>query len=62
MVDKRFSLNWMKTKEGVSYIPNALYPDIPETEDVAAVISLGYRDIDPEMPKRKEVEAITKFF
>lgn len=36
--------------------------DIPETEDVAAVISLGYRDIDPEMPKRKEVEAITKFF
>lgn len=35
---------------------------IPETEEVVAVISLGYRDIEPEMPKRKETEAIVKFF
>lgn len=35
---------------------------IPETEEVASVISLGYRDIDPEMPKRKDLEAIAKFF
>ncbi len=35
---------------------------IPDTEEVVAVISLGYRDIEPEMPKRKETEAIVKFF
>ena len=40
MVDKRFSLDWMKTKEGVSYIPNALYPDIPETEDEYYMITV----------------------
>lgn len=38
------------------------YLDIPETEEVVAVISLGYRDIEPEMPKRKETDAILKFF
>lgn len=26
---------------------------IPETEQVVAVIAVGYRDIDPEKPKRK---------
>lgn len=36
--------------------------DIPDSEEVVAVISLGYRDIEPEMPKRKDVDAITKFF
>lgn len=36
--------------------------DIPETEEVVAVIALGYRDNDPEKPKRKDVEAILKFF
>lgn len=35
---------------------------IPETEEVVAVISLGYRTADPEMPKRKDTEAIVKFF
>ena len=35
--------------------------DIPETQDVAAVISLGYRDIDPEAPKRKPLDEIAKF-
>ncbi|MBQ1392550.1 MAG: nitroreductase family protein [Lachnospiraceae bacterium] len=35
---------------------------IPETEEVVSVISLGYRDIDPEMPKRKATEDIVKFF
>ena len=33
MVDKRFSLNTLKTKKGVSFIPNALYPDIPLSDD-----------------------------
>lgn len=36
--------------------------DIPESQEVVAVISLGYRDIDPDMPKRKNVEDIAKFF
>ena len=35
---------------------------IPDTEEVVAVISLGYRDIDPDMPKRKATEDILKFF
>lgn len=35
---------------------------IPESQQVAAVISLGYRDIDPAMPKRMELEEIAKFF
>ncbi|MBQ3665399.1 MAG: nitroreductase family protein [Lachnospiraceae bacterium] len=35
---------------------------IPDTEEVVAVISLGYRDIDPDMPKRKATEDIVKFF
>lgn len=35
--------------------------DIPETQDVVAVISLGYRDIDPEAPKRKPLDEIAKF-
>jgi nitroreductase len=35
---------------------------IPNTQDVVAVIALGYRDIDPEMPKRKEIEEITNIF
>lgn len=34
---------------------------IPETEEVVAVISVGYADISPEMPKRKTVEDITTF-
>lgn len=33
MVDTRFSLAWQKTDKGVKFIPNALYPDIPESED-----------------------------
>lgn len=36
--------------------------DIPESQEVVAVISLGYRDIDPDMPKRKNLEDIAKFF
>lgn len=36
--------------------------DIPESQEVVAVISLGYRDIDPDMPKRKNLEEIAKFF
>lgn len=38
---------------------NAL--SIPETELIGAVIAVGYRDIDPEMPKRKAVNEIAKF-
>lgn len=35
---------------------------IPEEEIVVAVISVGYRAVDPEMPKRKAVEDIAKFY
>lgn len=34
---------------------------IPENEQVVSVIAVGYRDIDPEKPKRKEVDDILKF-
>ncbi len=34
---------------------------IPETEQVVAVIAVGYRDIDPEKPKRKTPEDILTF-
>lgn len=33
---------------------------IPDTEEVAALISLGYPDEEPEMPKRKEVDVLLK--
>lgn len=36
--------------------------NIPESQDVAAVIALGYRDIEPGMPKRKELGEIANFF
>ena len=35
--------------------------NIPETESVVAVISIGYPDIDPDRPKRKTVDEIAKF-
>ncbi len=35
---------------------------IPGTEEVVAVIAVGYKDVFPKMPKRKAVEDITKFF
>lgn len=36
--------------------------NISEDEIVVSVIGLGYADIDPEMPKRKTVEDIAKFY
>lgn len=36
--------------------------NIPDTQQVVSVISLGYRDIEPKMPKRKELEEIVKIF
>lgn len=36
--------------------------NIDESEEVVSVISLGYRAADPEMPKRKAVADITKFY
>ncbi len=36
--------------------------DIPESQMVVSVISVGVRVDDPQMPKRKEVESIAKFF
>ncbi|MGN0165569.1 MAG: nitroreductase family protein [Lachnospiraceae bacterium] len=36
--------------------------DIPETEEVVAVISLGYRATEPKKPVRKELKEIAKFF
>ncbi len=35
---------------------------IPESQEVVAVIALGYRNIEPVKPNRKEVEDILKFF
>lgn len=35
--------------------------DIPETQEVVAVIGVGYPDIEPEMPMRKNVEEIITF-
>jgi len=36
--------------------------NIDENEIIVSIISLGYRDIDPDKPKRKCVEDITKFY
>ena len=36
--------------------------NIPEEQEVVSVISVGYRDIEPSMPKRKELEQIAAFF
>ncbi len=35
---------------------------IPETEETVAVISLGYRNIEPKKPRRKEIDEIAKFY
>ena len=35
---------------------------IPDDQEVVSVISVGYRNTDAEMPKRKEVEQITVFY
>lgn len=35
---------------------------IPDSQEVVAVIALGERDVEPEMPKRKETMDIVKFF
>lgn len=36
--------------------------EIPETEEVVAVIAVGYRNADAVRPKRKDFEKIAKFF
>ena len=36
--------------------------NIPETENVVAVIAIGYKAKEANMPKRKELEEIAKFF
>ena len=35
---------------------------IPLEESIVSVISVGYGDIHPDMPKRKSVEEIASFF
>lgn len=35
---------------------------IPESQEVVSVIALGYRDIEPVAPKRKEINEILKFY
>lgn len=35
--------------------------EIPETEDIVAVIAVGHPDVDPDAKPRKEVEEILKF-
>ena len=34
--------------------------DIPENQQIAPVIALGYRDIDPDMPKRMDIDEMAK--
>lgn len=36
--------------------------NIDENEEIVSVISVGYRAVDPQMPKRKSIEDITKFY
>lgn len=36
--------------------------NIPAEETIVSVISVGFPDIDPEMPKRKDIDEITKFY
>lgn len=36
--------------------------DIPETETIVSVISVGHPAVSPDKPNRKAVEAITKFY
>ncbi len=36
--------------------------NIPDTQEVVAVIALGYRNIEPTAPKRKEINEIAKFY
>lgn len=36
--------------------------DIPMSQQVVSVISLGYRDIEPAMPERKDLDEILKIF
>ena len=38
---------------------NAL--DIPSNEIIMGIIALGYRDIEPAAPKRRELDVIAKF-
>ena len=35
---------------------------IPDTEDVVSVIAVGYSDADPQMPRRKSLEEVARFF
>jgi len=35
--------------------------DIPETQELAALIAIGYPDIEPEAPKRKSVEDLLTY-
>lgn len=36
--------------------------DIPSEETIVAVISVGYSDIEPTMPKRKTIEEVSKYY
>ena len=36
--------------------------NIDESETIVSVISVGYRDIDPQKPQRKAVTDITTFY
>ncbi|MBR0132689.1 MAG: nitroreductase family protein [Lachnospiraceae bacterium] len=36
--------------------------DIPENVQVAAVIALGYRAVEPKMPPRKDLAVVAKFY
>ena len=36
--------------------------NIPAEENVVSVIAVGYADISPDMPKRKDISETSKFF
>ena len=54
---------------GLGTVIMGIYPEeliakeleIPETEEVISVIALGYADEEPNMPKRKDMDAILKY-
>ncbi len=36
--------------------------DIPENQEVVSVIALGYRDVEPEKPRRRELDEVLKIY
>lgn len=35
---------------------------VPDTQEIVTVIGMGYGDIEPQMPKRRDIEEVVTFF